>query len=133
MLDNTIVLPVDATGANTTHSNETLSRYKEYENKTTYRFADHTLAARNQLDVYRNDITPSGNYLGNAKGTFKLTEDLVVTAKDGTDVVAPVIASLQLSIPVGVSDAEFRHIIGRLQAMLLNLDLMHDIFMMQEI
>lgn len=133
MLDNTITLPVDVTGANASFTNEVLSRFKELENKTTYRFGDHSLAARNQVDFYRNDISPSGNYLGNAKGALKLTEDQVVTAKDGTDVVAPTIVSLQLSIPVGTTDVAFYHIIGRLQAMLLDLNLMHDLFMMQEI
>lgn len=133
MLSNTITLAVDPTGANTTTVDEILNRFKELENKTQYRFSDHTLTARNQLEIYRNDIAPSGNYLGNAKGSIKLTEDQIVLAKDGSNIVAPTIYGLTGSIPVGTSDESFYHNLGRLQALVLNTALMYKIFMQQDI
>lgn len=133
MLDNLITLPVDQSGNNTTFVNEVLTRFRETENKTTYRFPDFKLADRNQIDIYRNDIMPSGNYLGNAKGTVKITDDTIVLAKDGTEVVTPQISSLAMSIPVGTSDATFYANLGRLQALVNNKALMYAIFMDQNI
>lgn len=133
MLDNLITLPVDQSGDNTTFVDEILTRFRETENKTTYRFPDFTLADRNQVDIYRNDIKPSGNYLGNAKGTIKITDDTIVLAKDGTDVVTPQISSLAISIPVGTSDTTFYANLGRLQALVNNKALMYAIFMDQNI
>lgn len=133
MLDTQLTLSVDPTGANASKVNETLNRFDKDGNKSIYRFSDFTIAARNQMEVYRNTISPSGNYLGNAKGMIKLTEDQAVVAKDGTDIVAPTIGTIQLSLPVGVTDEMFYHIIGRMQALLLDSSLMHKIFMQQDI
>lgn len=133
MLDNTITLAVDPSGDNTTTSNEVLTRFREYENKTEYQFADHTVVTRDQLEFYRNVITPSGNYLGNAKGSLKLTEDRGILAKDGSDLVAPTIAGISMSLPVGTTDSMFYHILGRLQALVLNKSLMYNLFMKQSI
>jgi hypothetical protein len=133
MLANTITLSIDPSGDYTTFENDVMSRFRESENKTQYRFDGHTLSARDMCEFYRNEISPSGNYLGNAKGTAKLTTDGTVLAKDGSDIVSPIIANVSFSIPVGTTDANFYKALSRLQALVIDKALAYSIFMKQDI
>lgn len=133
MLENTITLSVDPTGDNTTKSDVIISRFKEVENRTEYRVPGHTLAKRDQMEVYRNDISPSGKYPGNAKGNVKLTKDADILGTDGSSIITPMICQIPMSLPVGTTDEEFYLLLGRLQALVLDKALMYRIYMQQEI
>lgn len=105
MQANTITLPVDLLNNGTT-TDEVFARFEEGLNKSTYVGPNHSLQARNKLELYRTLAKRAGNFLGAAKGTMKFTQDVTVTGVDGTDIVAPQIIEVNYSLPVGSTDAQ---------------------------
>lgn len=97
MLDATITLPVVGGDVD-------VDRYSEEKDKSTYLFDGATWASRKEISFLRSTPKASGAYPGNARGTFKITWDTEVVDKLGNTIVAPIIATVQYSIPVGASD-----------------------------
>jgi hypothetical protein len=105
MQANTITLPVDLLN-NGTPTNEAFNRYNEELNKSTYVGPNHSLQARNKMELYRTLPKRAGNFLGAAKGSVKFTHDITVAGADGADTVVPQIFEVSYSLPVGSTDAE---------------------------
>lgn len=119
MLDNTITLAVDH-DRDATPTNEGYTRYDESKDRTVYIGADHSLdTARNTLTVTRSFPTVSGNFRGVKKSSLKFTQDYSVDGVDATTtLVAPIIAGITFSIPVGATVAAAMHLRERLRAAL---------------
>lgn len=105
MLPNTITLAVDELN-NETPVDETLTRFEENLNRSTYVGDSHSVEAKDTLNFYRTVPKPNGNFKGVAKTAFKFSRDTVVTGVDSTSVSAPIIVEVSFSIPVGVTDAD---------------------------
>jgi len=83
------------------------SRYDEYQNRSVYIAADHSLSVRNTMGFYRTFPKPSGNFLGVAKSAIKFTQDYVVPGADSTTTItAPGLAEVNFSLPVGITPAQ---------------------------
>lgn len=117
MLPNTITLAVDLLNNGTT-SDEVFTRMEELVNRSTYRGPNHSSASRNTKQFYRTLPKRSGNSLGAAKVAVKFTTDKVVAGVDGNNVVAPLIADLGFSIPVGATTADLKALRQRIIASL---------------
>lgn len=105
MQANSITLPVDLLNNGTT-TDEVFNRYNEELNKSTYVGPNHSLQARNKMELYRTLPKRAGNFLGAAKGSVKFTKDITVPGADGTDIVVPQIFEVSYSLPVGSTDAQ---------------------------
>lgn len=106
MQSNVITLNVDELNNDTTVSTP-YTRFDEYQNRTVYVGENHTLASRDQLTLYRSFPSPSGNFKGVGKSSFKLSRDFIVDGADGvSQLVSPMIIEVKVSIPIGVSDAD---------------------------
>lgn len=124
MLDNVLTLAVDVLNNGTT-GNQVYSRYSEYQNRSVYIGNGHSVAAKNTLSFYRAFPTKTGNFLGTAKSSFKVTEDIQVPGVDAaTTLTVPVIAEVSFSFPVGTTAAKQLEIRQRLLALLDNDSLM---------
>lgn len=124
MLDNTITLAVDH-DRDATPTNEAFTRFEENLNRSLYVGADHSVEERNTMTVTRSLPTVSGNFRGVKKTTLKFTQDYDVAGVDATTtLVAPIIANISFSIPVGATAAAAMHIRERLRAALDDQDLM---------
>ena len=120
MLDNTITLAVDKlnTGALT---NVVFSRQEEYQNRAKYISPAHTLAMRDTLDFYRTFPTKTKDFNGVAKSGFKFTVDTVVPGVDAsTTRIAPQIAEVSFSLPIGFTTAHLIELRQRIIAVLDN-------------
>lgn len=120
MLDNTITLAVDKlnTGALT---NVAFSRQEEYQNRAKYISPAHTLAMRDTLDFYRTFPTKTKDFNGVAKSGFKFTVDIVVPGADAsTTRIAPQIAEVSFSLPIGFTTAQLVELRQRIIAVLDN-------------
>lgn len=120
MLDNTITLAVDKmnTGALT---NVAFSRQEEFQNRAKYISPAHTLAMRDTLDFYRTFPTKTKDFNGVAKSGFKFTVDIVVPGVDAsTTRIAPQIAEVSFSLPIGFTTAQLVELRQRIIAVLDN-------------
>lgn len=118
MLDNQIILPVDVDNSGTPVSQE-FSRFSEYQNRSVYIGSGHSVSSKNNLSFYRSFPSKTGNFLGTAKSSFKVTEDIQVTGVDSSTVLTvPVIAEVNFSFPVGTLVAKQTEIRQRLLAIL---------------
>lgn len=106
MLDNTVTLPVDLENTGTT-TDLVLRRYEESLNRTTYVAPAHSLTKRDKLTFARTLPKQNGNFRGQAKSSFKFTQDMVVEGVDAsTEITSPLIIEVSVSLPVGVSAAD---------------------------
>lgn len=106
MQPNTITLAVDVLN-NATHVNQEFVRLTETVGKSTYRGPDNTASSRNQLSFYASLPKRSGNFLGSSKASVKTTLDIAVPNADGSgNLVAPAIAEVSFSLPVGTTPAQ---------------------------
>jgi hypothetical protein len=106
---NEIAITVDEAndGSTTADVVHTYERYLDYENRAVYKHdTNHTLSSRDTLSLLRTFPKANGNFRGQAKSTAKFTKDVIVTGLDGENIVAPVIVSLEFSVPVGLSSSE---------------------------
>jgi hypothetical protein len=111
MQANSITLAVDEENTGST-TNHVYTRFDEYQNRTVYTEADHQLTLRDTLSFYRTFPKPSGNFKGTAKTTLKFSKDYAVDGVDGVaSLIAPLIAEVSFSVPVGVTAAA--QMIGR--------------------
>lgn len=121
MQANTITLPVDILNDGNT-TNEVYERFEEHLNRSVYIGENHVPEDRDQLMLYRTFPTKSGNFKGVMKTSFKLSKDFAVDGVDSTtSVTAPLIIEVNVSCPVGVSQADMLHARQRALA-LLDLD-----------
>lgn len=117
MLTNTITLAVDLLN-NGTPSNEDYVRLEEQVNRSTYRGPGHSSSSRNTLQFYRTFAKRSGNFLGAAKVSAKFTADKTVTGADGSNLISPMIGTIEFSLPSGVSAADMKALRQRIIASL---------------
>jgi len=103
MQPNSITLPVDYLNNGTT-TDETYTRFEEYQNRSVYIGENHSPDMRDTISLYRSFPTKNGNFKGVAKTSVKLSVDHTVPGVDGVaQLSAPIIWELSASIPVGVS------------------------------
>lgn len=108
MQADSIVLPVDPAN-NSTVVNETFTRYKEMQDRTTYIGLGHVPELRNEMSIYRTFPSRSGNFKGTSKSALKFTQDKEVAGVDSsTTLTAPMILDISFSLPVGVTAAEVK-------------------------
>lgn len=120
MLDNTITIPVDLLN-NGTVTNEVLTRIDEQQNRSKYKTPSHTFNLRDTVDFYRTFPTKTKDFNGVAKSGFKLTHDLEVPSPIVSQTrVAPEIAEVSFSLPVGFTAADIRTLRQRIIAILDN-------------
>lgn len=82
--------------------------------------AGHEFSARDFLILKRTQPKPAGNFYGVKRTMAKFTKDYTVLGKDGSDIVSPLIISVETHIPVGIVDADERIVRLTLVNWLLN-------------
>lgn len=117
-----ITLSVDEQNDGVGPVDHVFSRFEEYQNRSVYIGANHTMSAKDTLSLYRTFPKSSGNFKGVAKTSFKFSKDLVVDGVDGvSQLTAPIIVDVSFSIPVGATSEQI--LIARQRALsLLDLD-----------
>lgn len=122
MQPNEITLSVDEENDGVGPVNHVFTRFEEYQNRSVYIGANHTMSAKDTLGLYRTFPKPSGNFKGVAKTAFKFSKDVSVTGVDGVaSLTAPIIVDVSFSIPVGATHAQI--LVARQRALaLLDLD-----------
>lgn len=122
MQTDTITLSVDEENDGVGPVNHVFTRFEEYLNRSTYIGANHSIASKDTLGLYRTFPKASGNFRGVAKTAFKFSKDVSVTGADGvSQLAAPIIVDVSFSIPVGATHAQI--LIARQRALaLLDLD-----------
>lgn len=96
------------------------TRFDKVNNRSDYIADNHTLAARNTLNLYRTTPTKSGNFLGTARTAVKFTQDFPVSGVDATTtLVVPGIVDVGFSFPVGLTPAQTLELRMRAVALLL--------------
>lgn len=123
MLSNTITLAVDDNndGGTTPTIEHIYSRFDEYQNRSEYIHANHTVATRDKLGFYRTFPKTNGNFRGTQKCAVKLTKDYSVDGVDAeTTLVRPAIGEIGFSFPVGLTPTQTLEFRMRLVAVLLD-------------
>lgn len=124
MLDNVVTLAVDH-DRDATPTDEAFVRFEEHLNRSLYTGADHSVESRNTLTLTRSIPKVSGNFRGVKKTSLKFTQDKVIAGVDATTtVVAPLILSVAISVPVGSTAADCMHLRERVRAVLDDQDVM---------
>lgn len=124
MLDNTITLAVDVQN-NGTLINAVYTRIDEAQNRSKYKSPSHSFSLRDTLDFYRTYPTKTKDFNGVAKSAFKFTTDIEVPGVVTTETrIAPLIAEVSFSLPVGFTTAEVLQLRQRIIALLDNDNLM---------
>jgi hypothetical protein len=117
MQANSITLAVDELN-NASTTDHVYGRFDEYQNRSVYNHANHSLDSRDTLTMYRTFPKVSGNFKGMAKSAVKFSQDLSVDGVDGVaSLVSPIIVEVSFSIPVGATAAE--QLIARQRAIAL--------------
>lgn len=122
MQPNEITLSVDEENDGVGPVNHVFTRFDEYQNRAVYVSSTHTPATKDTLSLYRTLPKSSGNFRGTTKSASKFAQDIVVTGVDGvSQLTAPIIVEVSLSLPVGATPAQAK--IARQRAVaLLDLD-----------
>lgn len=126
MQPDEITLAVDEENDGVDPVNHVYTRAEEYQNRSVYIGANHSLTAKDTVTLYRTAPKSNGNFKGVAKTSFKFSQDKLVDGVDGVaQITAPVIVEVSFSIPVGVTPADV--LIARQRALaLLDLDTVMD-------
>lgn len=133
MQANSITLAVDLLNTGTT-TDQVYTRFEERTDRSTYIGAAHALNDRDMIQFYRTAPKRNGEFKGVARTAVKLTEDTSVDNVSGDgSIVAPLIADLSFSIPVGATPAETLVLRQRLIALLDDDSVMADLVNIQEI
>jgi hypothetical protein len=110
MQPNSLTLSVDEAndGASTADVDYSYRRLNDYLNRSDYiHEANHAVDSRDMLNFYATPAKPTSTFKGVQRSTFKFTRDISVLGPDGvSNITAPIIAELKLSIPVGATNAE---------------------------
>lgn len=126
MLAQTITLPVVG-------GDVVVDRFSEETNKSVYHFDGATWKMRKEVTFLRSLPKASGAYPGNARGSAKITWDFELTDNAGATIIAPVIAEIKFSVPVGVSSDDVDDIIAHAAAVLNHATLPASVFQDLEI
>jgi hypothetical protein len=111
MLDDIITLAVDELN-DTNTVDHVFSRFEEYQNRSVYTEAIHSVIARDTLSFYRTFPKVMGNFKGTAKSAMKFSKDYSVEGVDGVaSLTSPLIIEVSCSVPVGIAVAD--QLIGR--------------------
>jgi len=117
----TISVNVDNDDGTTALVDKLFTRFDEFQNRSEYIAATHTLGMRDKLGLYRTFPKESGNFKGVAKSAIKVTRDYEVPGKDSTTtVVAPSIVNVEYNNPVGMTPAQTLEM--RMTAIAIQLD-----------
>lgn len=112
MQDNTITLRVEPDGVHGTDGanaeDREYARHEESAHSTKYiRTATHTRESRDTLQLYRTYAKRNGESRGSDKCKMKFTVDREVPNASGTGtIVLPHIVEINISTPLGVSNAD---------------------------
>lgn len=115
--NDTINLTVDAANNGTT-ATEAYTSYSNTGSIHTYIGADHAPDMQNTLKLYRTEPSASGNFKGYLDTKISFGQDFTVPGVDGVNSVRMGFASLQIRVPVGVSEAQILHLRQRVVAIL---------------
>lgn len=126
MQENIIEFDVNENHDGTTIVERMLRRAEEGNGRSVYHMDGHTRLRRQTLTLLRTYAKKVGSFNGTDKTAFKFTLDKEVQAVDPTSsVVAPLIAEVSFSIPVGTSPENVLALRQTLVAV-LNFDQMMD-------
>lgn len=118
MLTDALNLSVDVAN-NATMVSQEFSLTDRFQNRSVFIGNGHTLLSRNMISFYRSYPTKVGNFLGTAKTSVKITEDVTVSGADGVATnTVPCIGEVNFSFPVGATAAKIKEIRQRLIAVL---------------
>lgn len=107
MQPNVITLGVDEQNDGVGPVNHVFTRFEEYQNRSVYIGATHSMSAKDTLSLYRTLPKVSGPFRGTAKSSFKFSQDVVVDGVDGvSQITAPIITEVSFSVPVGATPAQ---------------------------
>lgn len=115
--NDTITLAVDIANTGTT-TNESYTSYNNTGSIHTYIGPDHAPDFQNTLKLYRTEPSASGAFKGYLDSKISFGQDFTVSAVDGTNIVRMGFASLQIRVPVGVTEAQILHLRQRVLAIL---------------
>lgn len=103
----TLAVDVDNDGGTTAAVISTYTRFDEYQNRSEYIHANHSVAVRDKMGFYRTFPKANGNFRGTSKCTIKFTKDYSVAGVDSqTTLIRPAIAEASFSLPVGLTPAQ---------------------------
>lgn len=89
--------------------------------RSRYKFPDHSLISRDQVEFMRTFNKKSGNFNGVARASIKLTRDVTVPGVDvTTSVTAPQIAQISFNNPVGTTPAQDLELAMRLVGIIID-------------
>lgn len=119
MQADTISLNVPTSSTVTTPVTVAFGRVREEMDKSTYYGPDHSLEARQMMQLYRSAPKRSGESRGTQKTSVKLTADVGVPNASGSgDIVLPLIVEMNVSVPVGTTYEEAYRQLELLEALL---------------
>lgn len=107
----TMVLPNNGTPVN-----EVATRIDVAGNKSIYNLAGHSVVKRKTVNFYRSYPKRTGDFNGVMKSSCKFTLDEDVANAVGETIVAPMIGEVNLSVPVGLTEAKVDGILDRIEA-----------------
>jgi hypothetical protein len=102
--DNTITLSVDPLNDGNPED-RVFTRWYPDTHRTIYNGPSHTLAAPEQMTLYRTLPKVTGNFLGTAKSACKFTFTVEVEDAEGNSTTKPCIFEVSVSAPVGTPAA----------------------------
>lgn len=117
----TLAVDVDNDGGTTPAVDNVFTRFDEYQNRSLYIHANHSVAVRDTLGFYRTFPNANGNFRGTAKCAVKFTKDYSIAGVDAeTSLIRPAIGEIGFSMPVGLTPEQTLEFRMRLVAILLN-------------
>lgn len=117
----TLAVDVDNDGGTTAAVDSVFTRFDEYQNRSEYIHANHSVAVRDKLGFYRTFPKANGNFRGTQKCAVKFTKDYAIAGVDSeTSLIRPAIGETGFSIPVGLTPAQTLEFRMRMVAILLN-------------
>lgn len=111
MLADVLTLAVDDLN-NDGSTDHVFDRFEEYQNRSVYTGANHSVITRDTLSFYRTFPKVMGNFKGTAKCAMKFSKDYAVDGVDGiASLTSPLIIEVSCSVPVGIAVAD--QMVGR--------------------
>jgi hypothetical protein len=117
----TITLVVDELGTGVSTADHVYTRSGPgLFNRSTYEGPNHTLVVPDLMQLYRTPPKRSGDFLGTAKASIKFTQTELVADAKGNETAKPALVAVDMSLPIGMTDARKVLIIQRAIAGLQN-------------
>lgn len=133
-LPNVITLSIDEAD-DTNFVSHVFERYDDSAlNRSLYIGPGHLPAeARNTLGFYRTPPKPNGNFKGVKKSSIKTTHDYSVLGVDGSTLTSPAIQEFNISLPVGLTNAQVLFERMKFAAIVAEAELMFDLAVVQHV